>query len=100
MGLQSKPASGYLSTGSNRPILSPKGKDIAEAALQLIQARDTLGPEAQSRLENTFLQSANTMLQAAQRNDALAQLPIGIPDTIPKRVWRRRRLTDLLTQQD
>src|SRR3989440_2119574 len=64
-------------------LLSPKGKDIADAALQLIQARDTLGPEAQSRLDNTFLQSANTMLQAAQRNDALAQLPIGIPDAIP-----------------
>ena len=31
------------------------------------------------------------MLQAAQRNDALAQLPIGIPDAIPKRAWRKKK---------
>jgi hypothetical protein len=57
----------------------------------LIEARDTLGPEAQSRLDNTFLQSTTTILQAAQRNDALAQLPIGIPDAIPKKVWRKKK---------
>jgi hypothetical protein len=57
-------------------MLSPKGKDIASAAVQLIEGRDTLGPEAQSRLDNTFLQAATTMLQTAQRNNALAQLPI------------------------
>jgi len=58
-------------------VLSPKGNDLAGAALQLIEARDTLGPEAQ---DSTFLQSTNAMLQAAQRNEALAQLPIGMPD--------------------
>jgi hypothetical protein len=76
-------------------LLSPKGKGMADAALHLIEARDTLGPEAQSRLDNTFLQSANTMLQAAQRNDALAQLPISIPDAIPKRVWRKKKTNGL-----
>jgi len=35
------------------------------------------------RLE--FIQSTTTILQAAQHNDTLAQLPIGIPDAIPKR---------------
>ena len=68
---------------------------MADAAVQLIQARDILGPEAQSRLDNTFLQSANTMLQAAQHNDALAQLPIGIPDAISKRVWRKKKTNGL-----
>jgi hypothetical protein len=68
---------------------------MADAAVQLIRARDTLGPEAQSRLDNTFLQSANTMLQAAQRNDTLAQLPIGIPDAIPKRMWRKKKTNGL-----
>ena len=34
------------------------------------------------------------MLQAAQRNDALAQLPIGIPDAIPKRVWKKKKKTN------
>jgi hypothetical protein len=72
-------------------VLSPKGNDLAGAALQLIEARDTLGPEAQSRLDSTFLQSTNAMLQAAQRNEALAQLPIGMPDTIPKRAWRKKK---------
>jgi hypothetical protein len=39
-------------------VLLPKGKDIASAAVQLIEGRDALGPEAQSRLDNTFLQSS------------------------------------------
>jgi hypothetical protein len=31
------------------------------------------------------------MLQTAQRNDALAQLPIGNPDPVPKKVWRKKK---------
>jgi hypothetical protein len=50
-----------------------------------------LGPEAQSRLDNTFLQSTNVILQATQRNEALAYLPIGILDAVPKRVWRKKK---------
>ena len=69
------------------PCLMPqKGKDIASAAVQLIEGRDALGPEAQSRLDNTFLQAATTMLQTAQRNNALAQLLIGNPGPVPKKV--------------
>jgi hypothetical protein len=73
--------------------MSPKAKenDIAGAALQLIEARDTLGPEAQSRLDSTFIRTANTMLQAAQRNDTLDRLPIGTPDAIPKKTWRKKK---------
>ena len=41
----------------------PKGNDIAGIALQLIEARDAmLGPKAQSRLDNTFLQSTIVIL--------------------------------------
>jgi hypothetical protein len=79
-------------------VLSPKGNDIAGAALQLIEARDMLGPEAQSGLDNTFLQSISVILQAAQRNEVLAQLPIGILDAVPKRVWRKK-ITGWLMQQ-
>jgi hypothetical protein len=32
------------------------------------------------------------MLQTAQRNDALAQLLIGNPDPVPKKVWRREKV--------
>ena len=46
--------------------------DIASAAVQLIEGRDALGPEAQSRLDNTFFQAVTTIPQTAQRNDALA----------------------------
>jgi hypothetical protein len=66
-------------------VLSPKGKDIATAAVRLIEGPDAVGPEAQSRLDNTFLQAATTMLQTAQRNDALTQLPIGNPVPVPKK---------------
>ena len=31
------------------------------------------------------------MLQTAQRNDILAQLPIGNPDPVPKKVWRKKK---------
>jgi hypothetical protein len=74
-------------------VVSPKAKenDIAGAALQLIEARDDLGPEAQSRLDNTFIQTANTMLKAAQRNDTLDRLPIGTPDAVPKKTWRKNK---------
>jgi len=65
----------YLRTGRQTLVLSPKGNDIADPALQLIEARDTLGPEAQPRLRNAFFQSTSTMLQAAQRNEALGQAP-------------------------
>jgi len=72
-------------------VLSPKRNDIAEVALGLLEARETLGPEAQSHLDTTFIQSTTTILQAAQRNDALAHLPIGIPDAIPKRTWKKKK---------
>ena len=32
------------------------------------------------------------MLQTAQRNGALAQLLIGNPDPVPKKVWRRKKV--------
>ena len=41
------------------------------------------------------LQPGNTILWATQRNDTLAQLPIGIPDAIPRRVWRRKKTNGL-----
>ena len=85
-------ASGYLSIGKNRLLcFRLRENDIAGVVLQLIEGRDMLGPEAQSRLDNTFLQSTNVILQAAQRNEALAQLPIGILDAVPKRVWRKKK---------
>jgi len=43
-------------------VFSPKANDIEGAILQF---RDTLGPEAQSKLDNTFLQSTNAVPQAA-----------------------------------
>ena len=63
-------------------MLSPKGKDIASAAVQLIEGRDTLGPEAQSRLDNTFLQAANHAPESADEEDP-GLLP---PSTAPLRL--------------
>jgi hypothetical protein len=80
-------------------VLSPKGNDIAGDTSQLVEARDTLGPDAQSRLGNAFLQSTNIILQAAQRNEVLAQLPIGIPMLSQSGFGGRKRLTDWPMQQ-
>lgn len=76
-----------------RVVVSPNAKenDIAGATLQLIEARGDLGPEAQSRLDSAFIQTANTMLKTAQRNDTLDRLPIGTPDAIPKKTWRKNK---------
>ena len=52
---------------------------IASAAVQLIEGWDALGREAQSRLDNTFLQAATIMLQTDQHNGAITQLLIGQP---------------------
>lgn len=54
-----------------------------------------LSPKGNAILDNTFLQSTNVILQAAQRNEALAQLPIGILDAVPKRVWKKKRAQGL-----
>jgi hypothetical protein len=54
-----------------------------------------LSPKGNAILDNTFLQSTNVILQAAQRNEALAQLPIGILDAVPKGVWRKKRTQGL-----
>jgi hypothetical protein len=67
--------------------------------LGLLEARETLSPEAQSCLDTTFVQSTTAILQAAQRNDALVQFPIGIPDAIPMILrphvcYRRTELLD------
>lgn len=62
----------------------------------LLEARETLGPEAQSRLDTTFIRLTTTILQGAQRNDTLAQPPIGIPDAIPKRTWKKRKTHGLV----
>jgi hypothetical protein len=70
-------------------VLSPKKSDIAEVTLGLLEAREIPGPEAQSRLDATFIQSTTTILQATQRNDALAQLPIGTLTLSPKEPGKR-----------
>ena len=54
---------GHTFHAFNPLVHIPKGKDIASAAVQLIKERDALGPKAQSRLDNTFLQAATTLLQ-------------------------------------
>jgi hypothetical protein len=70
-------------------MLIPHSSCSSSAAVQLIEARDALGPEAQSRLDNTFFQAATIMLQAAQHNDTLAQL--GNPNPVHKKDWRKRK---------
>ena len=33
----------------------------------------------------------SSILQAAQRNDQPVRLPVGIPNAIPNRVWRKKK---------
>ena len=81
-------------------VLSPKGKDIASAAVQLIEGRYTLGPEAQSRLDNTFLQAATTCDRPHRETMPLLNSLLATLTQFPRRFGGRRRLTDLLMLQD
>ena len=56
-----------------------------------MEARARLGAEDQSRWDGQFLEGLSKFTTAAERREELAQIPIGVPDAVPKKTWRKKK---------
>jgi hypothetical protein len=56
-----------------------------------MEARARLGVEDQSRWDGQFIGGLSKLTTAAERREELAQIPIGVPDAVPKKVWRKKK---------
>jgi hypothetical protein len=56
-----------------------------------MEARARLGVEDQSRWDGQFIGGLSKLTTAAERREELAHIPIGIPDAVPKKTWRKRK---------
>lgn len=50
-----------------------------------MEARVRLGVEDQSRWDSQFIGGLSKLTTTAERREELAQISIGIPDTVPKK---------------
>jgi hypothetical protein len=78
-------------TQEQQLILSPKRKDIYKAIQDVMLVRDRLGPEEQSRFDSQYLKTQENAKTIAERHEDLSHIPIGIPDAIPKKTWRKKK---------
>src|SRR5947207_9111795 len=67
-----------------------KRKDIYKAVQAAMEARARLGVENQPRWDGQFIGGLSKLTTAAERREELAQIPIGIPDAVPKKTWRKK----------
>jgi hypothetical protein len=72
-------------------VLSPRRKDIYKAVQTAMEARARLGVEDQSRWDGQFIGGLSKLTTAAERREELAQIPIGVPDAVPKKTWRKKK---------
>ena len=72
-------------------MLSPKRKDIYKAVQTAMEACAHLGEEDQSRWDGQFIEELSKQTAAAERCEELAQIPINIPDAVPKKTWRKKK---------
>jgi hypothetical protein len=92
----------YLVTPSNwRPIyqqrilrLSPKKTKIYLSLEEILQCRDTLPSRDRECFTEQIQANLNTLLHAVRVKSQEATLPLGQPDIIPKRTFKRKRPTE------
>ena len=72
-------------------MLSPKRKDIYKAIQNIILIRDRLALEKQSRFDNQYLQVQENAKAITERHEDLSRIPIGMPDAVPKKTWRKKK---------
>src|SRR5881275_3210970 len=68
-----------------------KRKDIYKAVQAAMEARARLGVENQPRWDGQFVGGLSKLTTAAERREELAQIPIGVPDAVPKKAWRKKK---------
>ena len=52
--------------------------------------RERLGPEEQARFDFQYLRANAAAKELAERHEELSLIPIGQPDAIPKKTWRKK----------
>jgi hypothetical protein len=52
--------------------------------------RERLGPEEQARFDFQYLRANAAAKELAERHEELSLIPIGQPDAIPRKTWRKK----------
>jgi len=71
-------------------VISPRRKDVYRVMADVFEQRENLNTEERSRFDDQIMTTGERLNQAAKQHQHLASLPIGQPDPIPKRTWRKR----------
>ena len=75
----------------DRPLVfSPKKATVYEDLNAIIEARDQSKGESRIRFDRQIHQEAIKLSKAADQHRHLSSLPIGMPDPVPKKVFKRK----------
>jgi hypothetical protein len=71
-------------------VISPKHKDVYRAMAEDFEQCEHLNTEERCRFNGQIMVASEALNQASRQHNHLAALPVGQPDPIPKRTWRKR----------
>ena len=71
-------------------VISPKRKDVYRSMTEVFEQRERLNVEERSRFDDEIMAASERLKQAGKQHQHVAALPIGQPDPIPKKTWRKR----------
>jgi hypothetical protein len=84
----------FYSTTPRTLLLSPKKADAYTDLGKILQVCDTLPLEERNRYTRQIADSLKNLQHIGEGHTKLASIPIGQPDTIPKRTFKRKRPTE------
>jgi hypothetical protein len=65
--------------------------DVYKAVQDVMTVRDRLGPEERSRFDIQYLGANAVAKDLAGCHEELSLIPIGQPDAVPKKQWRKKK---------
>jgi hypothetical protein len=68
--------------------------DVYKAVQDVMTVRDRLGLEEKSRSDIQYLRANAAAKDLAERHEELSMIPIGHPDAVPEKQWRRKKNHD------
>jgi hypothetical protein len=79
---------------SHRDLIESTHKTTVYSALHtVIQARDRLRDEELSRYDQQVIRMPQNLQGVAHRHEQLAAIPVGQPDAVPKKTWKKKKNT-------
>ena len=84
----------FYTTTPKTLLLSPKKADAYTDLSKILQVCDTLPLEERNRYTRQIADSLKNLQHIGERHTKLASIPIGQPDIIPKRTFKRKRPTE------